>query len=119
MDRAMTTSPATVAHILDTFPNLNLTAKRMFGEYGLYLDGIVVAFICDDTLFVKPTPSAVALLQDAPTGPAYPGSKDYIIASETLDDPDLLSRALRGVAADAPPPKTPKPQKPKKPKAIP
>ena len=107
----MTTSPATIAHITDTFPALNLTTKRMFGEYGLYLDGVVVAFICDDTLFLKPTPSARALLPDATMGPAYPGSKDYIIASELLDDPDLLARALRAVAKDAPPakPKKPKP----------
>lgn len=101
----MTTAPATVAHIIDTMPDLTLTAKRMFGEYGLYLDGIVVAFICDDTLFIKPTPSALAVLPDAPRGPAYPGSKDYIVGSETLDDPDLCARALRAVAADAPPPK--------------
>ena len=112
----MTTSPATIAHILDTLPNLNLTAKRMFGEYGLYLDGIVVAFICDDTLFIKPTPGALVLLPDAAKGPAYPGSKDYIIGSETLDDPDLCARALRAVSADAPPPKPKKPETPKTPK---
>ncbi len=106
----MTTSAATVAHILDTFPNLNLTTKRMFGEYAVYLDGIVVAFICDDTLFLKPTPSALAILPDAPKGPAYPGSKDDIIAAEALDDPDLCTRALRATAADAPPPKPKKPK---------
>ena len=109
----MTTSPATIAHITDTFPALNLTTKRMFGEYGLYLDGIVVAFICDDTLFIKPTPGALAILPDAPKGPAYPGSKDYIIGSEILDDPDRCARALRSVAADAPPPKRKKPKKSK------
>ena len=109
----MTTAAATVAHIIDTMPDLNLSAKRMFGEYGLYLDGIVVAFICDDTLFIKPTPGALAILPDAPKGPAYPGSKDYIIASEILDDPDLCARALRSVAADAPPPKRKKPKKSK------
>ena len=82
----------------------------MFGEYGLYLDGVVVAFICDDTLFIKPTPAALDILPDAPRGPAYPGSKDYIVASETLDDPDLCARALRAVAADAPPAKAKKAQ---------
>lgn len=107
----MATTPATVAHITDTLDQLNLTSKRMFGEYALYLDGIVVAFICDDTLFIKPTPGARAILPGAEMGPAYPGSKDYIIASELLDDPDLCARALHAVAADAPPPK------PKKPKA--
>jgi TfoX/Sxy family transcriptional regulator of competence genes len=106
----MTTSPATVAHITDTLHPLRLTTKRMFGEYALYLNGIVVAFICDDTLFIKPTPSALALLPEVPRGPAYPGSKDYIIASELLDDPILCSRTLQAVAADA---SLPKPKKPK------
>lgn len=109
----MTTSAATIAHILDTFPNLNLTVKRMFGEAALYLDGVVVAFICDDTLFIKPTPSALALLPDAEHGPAYPGSKDYIIGSETLDDLDLCTRVFRAVQSDAPPPKAKKPSKPR------
>jgi TfoX/Sxy family transcriptional regulator of competence genes len=109
----MPNSPATIAHILDTFPTLNLTVKKMFGEAALYLDGVVVAFICDDTLFLKPTPSALVLLPDADLGPCYPGSKDYIIASETLDDPDLCTRAFRAVQSDAPPPKAKKPAKPR------
>ena len=32
-----------------------VSAKRMFGEYGLYCDGKMVAMVCDDALFVKPT----------------------------------------------------------------
>jgi TfoX/Sxy family transcriptional regulator of competence genes len=107
----MPNSPATIAHILDTFPDLNLTVKRMFGEAALYLDGVVVAFLCDDTLFLKPTPSALALFPQTERGPAYPGSKDYIIGSELLDDPDLCTHAFRAVQSDAPPPK-PKPRKP-------
>ena len=105
----MSTSAATIAHILDTLAPLPLSSRKMFGEYALYLDGKTVAFVCDDTLFIKPTAGANALLPDAERGPAYPGSKDYIIGSETLDDPDLCSRALRAVAADTPPPKPKKP----------
>jgi TfoX/Sxy family transcriptional regulator of competence genes len=95
--------------MLDTIP-LTLTFKKMFGEYALYLDGIVVAFVCDDTLFIKPTPGALAILPDAERGPAYPGSKEYIIGSEALDEPELCARALRAVAADAPPAKVKKPR---------
>jgi TfoX/Sxy family transcriptional regulator of competence genes len=29
-------------------------ARRMFGEYALYVDGKVVALLCDDQLFLKP-----------------------------------------------------------------
>ncbi len=103
----MGTALASIEHMLDTIP-LTLTFKKMFGEFALYLDGIVVAFVCDDTLFIKPTPGALAILPDAERGPAYPGSKDYIIGSEALDEPDLCARALRAVAADAPPPKVKK-----------
>lgn len=109
----MATSAATIAHILDALSGAGtLTARKMFGEYALYLDDIIVAFVCDDTLFIKPTPSAVALLPNIEKGPAYPGSKDYLVGSELLDDPDLCIRALRAVAVDAPPPK------PKKPKTL-
>ena len=78
----MATSPATIDHILDMLSVLPLTARKMFGEYALYTVDTVVAFVCDNTLFIKPTPGALALLAGAERGPAYPGSKDYIIGAE-------------------------------------
>lgn len=30
-----------------------LTSRKMFGEYALYLQGKVVAFACDNQLFVR------------------------------------------------------------------
>ena len=32
-----------------------ITYKMMFGEYGLYCEGKIVALVCDDQFFVKPT----------------------------------------------------------------
>ncbi len=108
----MPTSPATIAHILDTLADLpGLRAAKMFGEYGLYLENKVVGLICDDQLFIKPTASALPLLPGIPMGPPYPGAKPQMMMNETLDDPDLAIRVLRAVAADVPEPK------PKKPKA--
>jgi TfoX/Sxy family transcriptional regulator of competence genes len=92
----------TIAGMLDILQDLPLTSRKMFGEYALYLGDKTVAFVCDDTLFIKPTDGALALLPDAPRGPAYPGSKDYIIGSEAMDDPDLCMRVLRVVADDTP-----------------
>jgi TfoX/Sxy family transcriptional regulator of competence genes len=110
----MATSAATISHLLDLLSAAgDLSARKMFGEYGLYLDGTIVAFICDDTLFLKPTPGALALLPGVEQGPCYPGSKPYLILTDTLDHPDLAIRALRAVAADAPPPKPKAPKKPK------
>ena len=101
----MATSAATVDHLLDSLSDAGtLSARKLFGEYALYLDGVIVAFVCGDTLFIKPTPGALSILPDAEKGPAYPGSKDYIIGSEVLDNPDLCISALRAVVADAPAP---------------
>ena len=37
-----------------------IRCRKMFGEYGLYCDDLFFAVICDDQLFVKPTPEAEA-----------------------------------------------------------
>jgi TfoX/Sxy family transcriptional regulator of competence genes len=111
----MSTSAATIDHLLDLLSAAgNLSARKMFGEYALYLDGKVVALVCDDTLFLKPTPGALSLLPDAEHGAPYPGAKPYLVLTETLDNGDLAMRAIRAVASDLPPQK---PKKPKKPKA--
>jgi TfoX/Sxy family transcriptional regulator of competence genes len=71
----MGTSAGTIVHLLDTLAALPLTARKMFGEYAIYLDGKVVALVCDDQLFVKPAPGAQVAFPDCPTAPPYPGAK--------------------------------------------
>jgi TfoX/Sxy family transcriptional regulator of competence genes len=101
----LSTSPATIDHMLDSLAPLALSARKMFGEYALYLDGKVVALVCDDRLFLKPTAGAVVLLPDVPLAPPYPGAKGHLDATELLDDPDAVVDALRAVARDLPQPK--------------
>lgn len=93
----------------------HISFRPMFGEYGIYCDGKVVAFVCDNTLFLKPLPALLAVLDSPEMGPCYPGSKDYVIVTNDLDDPERLARLVRIVAEAAP---EPKPKKPKKPKAT-
>lgn len=85
-----------------------LTDKRMFGEYSLYLDGKVVAFACDNSLLLKPTPEGRALLPRVTPGKPHPDAKDYYVLDEFLDDTELLQRILQTTADALPPPK-PKP----------
>ena len=87
-----------------------LTHKKMFGEYALYLDDKVVAFACDNSLFIKPTEAATKLAPDLPQRPPYPGAKDYPVADELLDDGDELRRLIIATADALPAPK-PKPKK--------
>ena len=44
--------------------------KKMFGEYGLYLNGKLFGSVCDDQLFIKPTKAGRALAPDCPLAPA-------------------------------------------------
>src|SRR5687767_1614555 len=93
-----------------------LTHKKMFGEYALYLDGKVVAFVCDNQLFVKPTAAGRALLDEVVEQAPYPGGKPHLLIDEGLDDRALLQRLLRATAQALPAPKPAK--KPAKPRSA-
>jgi TfoX/Sxy family transcriptional regulator of competence genes len=108
----MGTSASTIDHLLDSLAPLQLTTRKMFGEYAIYLDGKVVALVCDDQLFLKPTAGALAALPSCPTAPPYPGAKSHLLVTDALDEPDQVIAALKAIAADlpAPKPKAPKPK---------
>lgn len=91
----------------------DITTRAMFGEYAAYCDGKVIAFICDDQLFVKPTEAGRAFLGDAiEEAPPYPGAKDYfLIGGDRCEDRDWLGTLIR-TTADALP--APKPKKSKR-----
>jgi TfoX/Sxy family transcriptional regulator of competence genes len=106
----MATLASTIDHLLDTLSSLPLTARKMFGEYAVYLDGKVVALVCDDQLFLKPTPGAQAALPGNPTAPPYPGAKPHLLVTDALDDPDQIVAALKAISRDVPPPRLKKPK---------
>ncbi len=52
----MASDQSFVEFIVDQIENAGeVTFKKMFGEYGLYCGDKIVALICDNQLFVKPT----------------------------------------------------------------
>jgi TfoX/Sxy family transcriptional regulator of competence genes len=85
--------------------NARLTYRKMFGEFALYLDGKVVALVCDNQLFVKPTTSGRELLGSVPEESPYPGAKPHLLVAVEIDDPDLLRRLLIATAQALPLPK--------------
>src|SRR6478735_3101093 len=82
-----------------------LSFKRMFGEYAVYLDGKVVAFACDNSLFIKPSAETAHLTAKLPQRPPYPGAKDYPVADQLLDEPDELRALLLATERAMPAPK--------------
>lgn len=78
-----------------------ITTRKMFGEYGMYCDGKVMAFICDDQLFIKPTKAGRDYLGEVTEAEAYPGSKMYFrIDGDRWDDAEWLAGLVK-VTADA------------------
>ena len=82
-----------------------ISARKMFGEYGLYRHGKIVALIADNQLFVKPTAEGAAVLGTPTYGPPYPGAKPFFNVSDLLDDPEWLVRLIEATDAALPPPK--------------
>lgn len=112
----MATDRKTVDYIIEQIASAGtVSARAMFGEYGLYCDGKMIAIISDDQLFIKPTAGGRDLASDAEQAPPYPGAKPYLlIDADTWDDRDWLTDLVRITAAELPVPK-PKPvKKPKK-----
>lgn len=94
---------------------MGLAYKKMFGEYALYLHGKVVAFACDNQLFLKPTDEGRRLLGSVSEYPPYPGAKMYFRLDEEMEDRDLLRRIFEATAKALPLPK-PKPKPKPKPR---
>lgn len=111
----MATDASYAAYVCDQLHDAGgITITKMFGEYGLYRHGKIVALIADNQLFVKPTPQGEAVVGNVTWGPPYPGAKPFINASDLLDDPSILVQLILATDAALPAPKPKKPKSPAK-----
>jgi len=92
-----------------------VSTRKMFGEYAVYCDAKVVALVCDNQFYLKPTAGARALLSQVTEAPPYPGAKPYWLMSEQLEDQQLMAHLVRVTASELP---LPKPKRPKPPKTV-
>ncbi|NQT27792.1 TfoX/Sxy family protein [candidate division KSB1 bacterium] len=84
--------------------------KKMFGEYAVYCNAKVVALICDNQLFIKPTEGGRVFIEDVVEAPAYPGAKLSFLIEDKIDDREWISNLVRITAQELP---VPKPKKKK------
>lgn len=110
----MATDPGTIDFLLDQLGTrgASYSTKRMFGEYCLYREGLPVAFVCDDVMFIKDTAAGRASMTAAGVldfGPPYPGAKDYLrLPPDGWDDGEWLRKLLDATAAELPAPRVKK-----------
>ena len=101
----MATQSSTLAYFVDQLNATALgavTAKKMFGEYGIYLDGLMFALACDDRLFLKTKTMSDELVSTyfGNRTPAYPGATGTSeLAADVLEDREKLILLFKATLA--------------------
>ena len=105
-------------YIIDQLAGVDkISHRKMFGEYALYCNTKVVALICDNQLFIKPTLTGreyIAKISEGEIieGFPYPGAKPWLLVQNMLEDHQSLCQLVRITERELPLPK------PKKTKAL-
>ena len=100
--------------VLDQIENAGeISAKIMFGEYGIYSNGKLFGLICDNRLFIKPTISGRTFIKDLVEAPPFPLAKMYFLIEDKIENREWLNQLIRITCAELPEPKL-KPKKKKK-----
>jgi len=91
--------------IVDQIKNAGvITYKKMFGEYAIYSNGKVVALVCDNQLYVKPTENGRLYIGDVVERPAYKGAKLSFLIEDKIEDSEWISGLVRITANELPEP---------------
>ena len=108
----MATKQSTVDFIMEQIVEAgNIRSRKMFGEYAIYCNDKVVALVCDDKLFVKPTHAGRTFIETVEEGEPYPGAKPYFhVSGDLWEDHQWLSELIAKTAEELP---LPKPKKKK------
>lgn len=102
----MPTDPSFIAKVLEKMEPLEVTARAMFGGYGLYFEGKNFAIVGDDTLFIKVTEPGRAVAGRIATAAPYPGARPaFKVATAKLNDRAWLVDVVRATCSALVPPK--------------
>ena len=105
----MSTSKEFITYILENIEDAGVVAfKKMFGEYAVYCDGKVIALVCDNQFFLKPTEKGRKFIGDVVEAPPYKGAKDYFLIEEGIEDRKWFSKLIQITTAEIPEPKAKK-----------
>ena len=85
--------------------------RKMFGEYSLYCNDKVIALICGNQLFIKPTKAGELFIGKVVKTPPYPGAKPSFLIEDQIEDREWLCNLVRLTENELP---IPKPKKSKK-----
>lgn len=88
----MATTKEYIQFVLEQLDGIDdVTCKKMFGEYMVYVQEKPVLIVCDNCVMVKKLPELAEIMRDAPDGVPYEGAKvHYMLDIENHE----LTRAV-------------------------
>jgi DNA transformation protein and related proteins len=88
---------AFVRYVLELLQSFEVTARGMFGGYGLYRRGLIFAIIADDQLYLKADATTQGEFEAAGSEPFTYESRGrltrmsyWLVPAQVLDDEDAL-----------------------------
>ncbi len=81
----------------------NITYKKMFGEYMVYLNNKPVIIVCNNVAFVKKLDVIAEMMQNADVGFPYKGAKEHYVLD--IDNADFCKDIVTKVEEVTPIPK--------------
>ena len=100
----MATSKEYIDFVLENIQGFeNVKAKKMFGEYMIYINEKPVLLVCDNTVFVKKIPEVSSLFENCESGFPYDGAKEHFVLD--IENKELSSKVLSTLEKVVPVPK--------------
>lgn len=104
--RNMANDPDFIQYVCDQLDDsCDVSYRHMFGGTTLYSKGKVVALICDNQLFVKPTEAGRSYIGTVTEAPAYEGSRNFFLIGDEIDDAEWLTELISLTEQALPQPK--------------
>lgn len=76
----MSTSKEYIGFVLDQLNDIDdVSCKKMFGEYIVYVAQKPILLVCDNCVMVKKVPELAEVMRDAPDGLPYEGAKVHYV----------------------------------------
>lgn len=93
----MASSKEYLTFVLGQIKGLDITYKKMMGEYLLYVNGVLFGGIYDDRLLIKPTEKAKKLLTDVEYAIPYESAKPMLLC-DFVDDSERLTEIIKNLS---------------------
>lgn len=99
----MSTTKEYLSFLYEQLSSLDeISFRPMMGEYLIYYRGKTAAYVCDDRLLVRPTPSEVKLLPDAEYDSMTKGGRKKLLRVDNIDNKELLTALFEAMYDELP-----------------